>query len=75
MNRNVEKIRTELKMAQMISVAGAGTQDNFMINSIRATKRKLGDEINWEKETGEATHPAAGSHSDAALNCHDSGVV
>ena len=46
-----------------------------MINSIGATKRKLGDEINWEEKTGKATHPAAGSHSDAALHCHDTGVV
>ena len=46
-----------------------------MINSIGATKRKLGDEINWEEKTGKATHPAAGSHSDAALHRHDSGVV
>ena len=30
MNRKVEKIRTELKVAQIISVAGAGTQDNFI---------------------------------------------
>lgn len=46
-----------------------------MINSIGATKRKLGDEINWEEKTGKATHPAAGSYSDAALHWHDSGVV
>ena len=46
-----------------------------MINNIGAIKRKLGDEINWEEKTGEATHPAAGSHLDAALHWHDSGVV
>ena len=46
-----------------------------MINSIGATKRKLGDEINWEEKAGEATHPAAGSSSDAAFCCHDSGIV
>lgn len=46
-----------------------------MINSIGATKRKLGDEINWEEKAGEATHPAAGSSPDAAFYCHDSGVV
>lgn len=46
-----------------------------MINDIGPTKRKLGDEVNWEEKTGEATHPAAGCHSDAAWNCHDSEVV
>ena len=30
MKRKVEKMRTELKMAQVISMAGAGTQDNFI---------------------------------------------
>lgn len=45
-----------------------------MMNSIGAPKKKLGDEINWEEKTGEATHPAAGTHSDAVLNFHDSGV-
>ena len=46
-----------------------------MINSIGAIKRKLGDEINWEEKTGKATDPASGSHSDATLHWHDSGVV
>ena len=46
-----------------------------MINCIGTTKRKLGDEVNWEEKTREATHPAPSSYSDAALNCHDSGVM
>ena len=33
MKRKVDKIRTELKTAQMISVAGASTQDNFIRGS------------------------------------------
>ena len=31
--------------------------------------------MNRQEEVQEAAHPAAGSHSDAALHWHDSGVV
>ena len=83
MKRKVEKMSTELKMAQMISVAGAGTGQLYkrswvtqeVINPLGTTKWELRDEVNRQEEVQEATHPAPSSYSDAALNSHVSGVV
>ena len=38
-------------------------------------KWELGDQVNRQEEVQEATQPAAGSHSNAVLHRHDSGVV